>query len=81
MGFIRFSNRNGGRNKKRSIILIAVLVFNIGYIHGEKLETEKHEKEEMVKSDEIHESDVKEITITTKRGKTYYFSSSEGDDK
>lgn len=63
------------------IILIAVFVFNIGYMHGEKLETEKHEKEVMAKNDEIHESDVKEITITTKSGKTYYFSSSEGDDK
>lgn len=65
------------------IILIAMLVFNIGYVHGEKLETEKHEKEETVENDEIHEineSDVKEITITTKSGKTYHFSSSERDD-
>ena len=35
----------------------------------------------MVKSDEIQESDVKEITIITKSGKTHHFSSSEGDDK
>ena len=65
------------------IILIVMLVLNIGYMHGEKLETEKHEKEETVENDEIHEineSDVKEITITTKSGKTYHFSSSERDD-
>ena len=63
------------------IILISVIIFNIGYMYGKKIETETHEKEEMVKSDEIQESDVKEITIITKSGKTYHFSSSEGDDK